>query len=178
VLVARDRQRALALSRQPRESPTTTAPNGPRPPPRSPTTSTCCWPPTTSPLSTGSTYGPRTRSSPPSGRAHQSPRDPAPAPPASLPVRPATDPRSSCSHRPPAPLKHCATAILRSFIVEPWRQSLRSAHPSHSAPRSAGAVRQRLQTGARFTLAAAPPHQTHAGRPVSLSAVGGRAPGP
>src|SRR5258706_204380 len=62
------------------------APSGPRRPPRSPTTSTCCWPSATTPPSTGSTCAPPTRSSPPSppsGFASESPRAPATAPPVS-----------------------------------------------------------------------------------------------
>jgi putative transposase len=43
-------------------SPPSTAPSGPRQPRRSPTTSTCCWRPTTTPPSTGSTCAPPTRS--------------------------------------------------------------------------------------------------------------------
>lgn len=58
----------------------------PRRPPRSPTTSACCWPSTTTPPSTRFTCAPPTRSSPPSppsGFASESPRAPAPAPPVS-----------------------------------------------------------------------------------------------
>ena len=71
-------------SRQPRCSRTSTEPSGPRRPPRSPTTSTCCSRSTTTPPSTGSICGPRTRSSRPSrpsGSARGSPKAPARRPP-------------------------------------------------------------------------------------------------
>ena len=79
---AEDREHALkAKAFEP-----STAPSGPRPSPRSPGTSTCCSRSTTTPPSTGSTCGPRTRSSrrsPPCGCGSESPRAPAPGPPAS-----------------------------------------------------------------------------------------------
>src|SRR5665647_3095006 len=67
-------------------SPPSTEPSGPKPPPRSPTTWTCCSRSTTTRPSTGSTCAPRTRSralSRPSAYVNASPRVPAPEPLAS-----------------------------------------------------------------------------------------------
>jgi hypothetical protein len=77
---------ATTPSRPRRHSPRPTARSSPKRSRRSPTTSTCCSLSTASPVSTGSTCAPPTRSSrpsQPSGYGSVSPRDPARGPPGS-----------------------------------------------------------------------------------------------
>jgi transposase-like protein len=78
---AEDRERAARASRC---SSSSTGRSSPRPSRRSPTTRMNCWRSSTSPPNTGSTCGPRTRSSrpsPPCACAPRSPRVPAAGPP-------------------------------------------------------------------------------------------------
>ena len=106
-----------------------TAPSGPRPSRRSPTTSTCCWPSTTTPPSTGSTCAPRTRSSrpsPPSGSGSEVTKGPARGPPA-------WRWRSSSS----SPPRHRWRAVNAPHLVALVRAgaTLREGHPRRTTRR-------------------------------------------
>lgn len=127
---AEDRAHAEKASKHSRGP---TAPSGPRPPRRSPTTGTNCWRSTTSPPNTGSTCGPPTRSSPPSPPSSSAPRSPA-APAAQPPWRwcsSSSNPPRTDGARSPAPTSSPWSAPAPASRTASW-SSTRSRPRDHA----------------------------------------------